>query len=122
MPTITARFAALALPLALWAAAPAWARDGHDHDLARQAVQSGEILPLKAILERVERSNPGQVMEVEIERKNGRWIYELKILRAGGTLSKLKVDARDGSLIDRKAIEPPPAKPSSARSPAGAQP
>lgn len=104
-----------ALPLTLcWAllasaiaTGPALAGDGHehDHDRARQALQAGEILPLKAILARVEKEHPGQVMEVELERKEGRWVYEIKLLRAGGALSKLKVDARDGTLLDRRALD-----------------
>lgn len=79
---------------------------GEDHDRARQALEAGEILPLHAILDRIEREYPGQVIDVELERDRGngteRWIYEVKILRSGGSLVKLKVDARDGSIIRRK--------------------
>lgn len=79
---------------------------GDDHDRARRALEAGEILPLRAILDRVEREYPGQVIDVELERDrvNGaeHWIYEVKILRSGGSLVKLKVDARDGTIIRRK--------------------
>ena len=77
---------------------------GDDHDRARQALEAGEVLPLRTILERVERDYPGQVIDVELEREKGveRWIYEVKILRTGGSLIKLKVDARDGSIIGSK--------------------
>jgi uncharacterized membrane protein YkoI len=103
------RTATLLATLLAAAAGPAWAGDGHDHDhdRARQALQAGEVLPLKAILARVERSHPGQVMEVELERKEGRWIYEIKLLRAGGDLSKLRVDARDGTVLERHAPDDP---------------
>lgn len=83
-------------------------RHGHDHDRARQAVEAGEVLPLRTILERVERAYPGQVIDVELEReseyKDGpeRWAYKIKLLRSGGNLIKLKVDARDGSIIGKK--------------------
>ena len=76
-----------------------WADDGRGYDRARQALEAGEVLPLRAIIERVERSYPGQVLEVELERDGGRWIYEIKTLRSGGALVKLKVDARDGSIL-----------------------
>lgn len=80
---------------------------GDDHDRARRALQAGEVLPLRAILERVERDYPGQVVDVELEREREkgveRWIYELKILRTGGALIKLKVDARDGTVLRHKA-------------------
>jgi uncharacterized membrane protein YkoI len=78
----------------------------HDHDRARQAVTAGEVLPLKVILERVEKEHPGEVMEVELEHEGGRWIYEIKLLRSGGTLVKLKFNARDGTLLGSKAREP----------------
>jgi hypothetical protein len=39
------------------------------HDRARQAVEAGEILPLRTVLERVERDYPGQVLDVELERE-----------------------------------------------------
>lgn len=79
------------------------ASDKNDHDRARQALEAGEILPLRSILERVERDHPGQVMEVELERRQGgRWVYEIKVLRPGGALIKLKLDARDGTLLDSR--------------------
>jgi uncharacterized membrane protein YkoI len=73
-----------------------------DHDRARRALEAGEILPLKTVLEKVDRDSPGQVMEVELERDKGRWVYEIKVLRPGGSLVKLRVDARDGTIIPRR--------------------
>ena len=79
---------------------------GDDHDRARQALEAGEVLPLHTILVRVEREQPGQVIDVELERdhdnKPDRWIYKIKMLRTGGVLVKLKVDARDGTIIGKK--------------------
>jgi hypothetical protein len=69
-------------------------RGGGDHDRARHALEAGEVLPLRTILDRVEREYPGQVLEVELERDGGRWAYEIRTLRSGGSLVKLKVDAR----------------------------
>ncbi|MBI4754416.1 MAG: PepSY domain-containing protein [Betaproteobacteria bacterium] len=91
------------LILAALGAGPSHAGDGqHDHDRARQALEAGEVLPLRTILERVERDYPGQIMEVELEQKGERWIYEIKVLRAGGALVKLKIDGRDGRLLGSK--------------------
>ena len=73
-----------------------------DHQRATQAVESGEILSLRVILERLESSNPGQVLEVELEQKKGAWIYELKILKTGGRLQKLKVNAKTGVVLSDK--------------------
>ena len=91
--------------LALLAYAPARADDVRDHDRARQALLAGEILPLKSILERVEREQPGQVMEVELEQKSAGWIYEVKLLQAEGRLLKLHVDARSGEILRVKQKE-----------------
>jgi uncharacterized membrane protein YkoI len=93
---------ATALLLGLTAAGAGQAGEPHDHDRARQALESGEILPLPAILQRVEREAPGQIMAVELERHDGQWIYEVKVLRTGGSLVKLKLDARDGTVIESR--------------------
>jgi uncharacterized membrane protein YkoI len=80
------------------------ARERDDHERARQAVASGQILPLKAILARVEREAPGEVLEVELEQSDsGAWVYELKVLQAGGVLTKLKLDARTGAVLKSRS-------------------
>jgi uncharacterized membrane protein YkoI len=76
--------------------------DDGDHDRARRALEAGEILPLRTIIERVEYDYPGQIIEVELERDDGLWIYEIELLRATGALLKLKVDAGDGTLLGIK--------------------
>lgn len=73
-----------------------------DHDRARAALRAGEILPLATVLQRVAASHPGDVLEVELERDDGRWIYELKLLQRGGALVKLEIDARTGEVLQRK--------------------
>lgn len=75
------------------------AGDEHDHDRARRAVERGEVMPLQRILDNVERDHPGQVIEVELEQEKGRWIYEIKVLKTGGALVKLEIDARDGVVL-----------------------
>jgi uncharacterized membrane protein YkoI len=79
------------------------ARGGsHDHDRARSALQAGKILPLPTIMARVAQSHPGHVLEVELEREDERWIYELKLLQPGGGLLKLEIDAKSGAVIKQK--------------------
>ena len=48
-----------------------------DQDEARDAVRKGKIMPLTAILEIVTRREPGTVMEVELETKNGKLTYRI---------------------------------------------
>ena len=88
--------------LAMLGTGVSYAADNADHDRARQAVEAGDVLPLRTILERVEREYPGQVMEVELDREKGEWVYEIKLLRKGGVLMKLKIQARDGTILGFK--------------------
>ena len=90
------------MTLALPGSGVSFAADNPDHDLARQAVEAGDVLPLRTILDRVEREYPGQVMEVELDREKGEWVYEVKLLRKGGALMKLKIQARDGTILGFK--------------------
>ncbi len=105
------------LLLAGLAVPSAWAgeRDHRhqDHERARAAVQAGEVMPLPAMLERLQRSHPGRVLELELEREDGRWVYEVKLLQADGQLLKLELDARTADVLkikrkDRRAGEDRP--------------
>ena len=73
-----------------------------DHDKARKALESGQILPLRMILEKIESQYPGQVLEVELENKHQNWIYELKILQPARKLIKLKIDASNAVILKQK--------------------
>lgn len=75
------------------------ADDGDDHELARQALERGQVLPLRAVLEKVEREYQGQVLKVEFEREDGRFIYEIRLLQNDGRMVKLEVDASDGQVL-----------------------
>jgi Peptidase propeptide and YPEB domain len=90
----------LALVLLSAAVLPAWGSDRKDHERARAAVQAGQVLPLNTVLARLQKAYPGQVLEVELEQEEGRWVYEIKLLQGSGQLLKLHVDARDGAVLD----------------------
>jgi uncharacterized membrane protein YkoI len=79
--------------------APLWAQRGRDHERARAAVERGEALPLADILARVRPSLGGELVGVSFERKRGRWIYELKVIRAGGDLVEIYVDAATAAIM-----------------------
>lgn len=81
------------------ALAPARADDAVYQDAARKAFEAGHILPLRTILDQTDRTHPGQVLEAELEREDGIWIYEIKILRSDGAVLKLSINAKDASLI-----------------------
>ncbi|WP_245479024.1 PepSY domain-containing protein [Rubrivivax rivuli] len=91
--------------------------DARDHERARAAVQAGEVMPLPQLLQKLQRSHPGQVLELELEREDGRWVYEVKLLQAQGRLMKLAVDAATGEVLtaarkrERKDERPGESKP-----------
>ena len=89
----------MAAALASWTT-PSDAGDS-DHELARQALQQGRVL-LRTVLDQVERDYQGQVIKVEFEHDDGRFIYEIRLLQSGGRVAKLKIDARDGKVLSFK--------------------
>ncbi|HLU77702.1 MAG TPA: PepSY domain-containing protein [Burkholderiales bacterium] len=89
----------------LLAVSAAQADDARDHDRAREALEAGEVMPLPRILDRVERDYPGRVLEVELERDDGRWLYEIKLLQPDGRVLKLDVDAADARVLKVKGRE-----------------
>lgn len=76
--------------------------DGHrdDHHAARELVRSGEILPLRKVLDLAEGHQPGKVLEAEFEHDHGRPVYEVLILDDDGKVWELELDARDGRLLE----------------------
>ena len=74
----------------------------HDPERARAALEAGEVAPLREILARAERDFPGTLLEVELERGRGRWVYELKLLTSGGAVVELLYDARTTELLGAK--------------------
>ncbi len=88
----------------------ALADDDSDHERAREALESGEVVPLATILDRVESQYHGSVIEVELEDEEDEgeedavsgFIYEINLLTPQGNLLKIKFDARTGELIQVK--------------------
>lgn len=108
-PTLTSVI--MLMMLAMLGTEVSYAADHADHDRARQAVEAGDVLPLRTILDRLEHEYPGQVMEVELDREKGEWVYEVKLLRKGGVLMKLKILASDGTILGSKEKPGKPHKP-----------
>lgn len=69
-----------------------------EHDAIREALQRGEALPLVRILAIAQQAVPGDVIEVELERKRGALVYEIKVLTGTGRVREVKIDARTGTV------------------------
>ena len=86
-------------PFLLLPALSARADDRRDHERARAALAAGEIRPLAELLAEVERRYAGRVIEAELEREDGRWVYEIRILPASGRVFELRLDGATGALL-----------------------
>jgi uncharacterized membrane protein YkoI len=93
LPTL-ALLALLALP------SPARADDEDDHERARAAVLRGEALPLDELLARLPLREGERLIEVEFEREDGRWVYELEFIGADGRVRELEVDALSAAILE----------------------
>lgn len=95
--------AALGLVLAGEPVSPARADDDDDDEdnrrmAARLARESGEIMGLAELMARVERRYVGRIVKVELDREDGRWVYEFRLLPPDGRMFKVELFAADGTL------------------------
>jgi uncharacterized membrane protein YkoI len=70
-----------------------------DHDMARAALERGEILPLDTILARIHDKLRGDVAAVELRRERGVWIYAIKFIAPENRLIEASVDARTAQIV-----------------------
>jgi uncharacterized membrane protein YkoI len=96
------RPASLLLALAALALGPAVAQPDDGHDRALRALRAGEIAPLPDILATVAERVPGTVIEIELERRNGRYVYEVEVLTPQGMLVETHIDAQDKTVLDSR--------------------
>lgn len=72
-------------------------------DEALRLRRSGELLPFEQVLAiAVGRYPSASVLEVELEEDDGRYLYELELLTAGG-VRELEIDARNGAVLQDEA-------------------
>lgn len=71
-----------------------------DHGRARQLREAGEILPLQQILTRLAPEE--RVLEVELEREHGGYVYELEVLDREGRVWEYLFDAASGELLNKQ--------------------
>jgi uncharacterized membrane protein YkoI len=86
--------AALAVPLLAHAD-----DDDDDHDLARTLVERGEIKPLSEVLARAVSLHPGDVVSVDLDEDDGRWIYEIEMVRRDGRKVEIEIDAATLAIV-----------------------
>ncbi|WP_430254578.1 PepSY domain-containing protein [Neorhizobium sp. DAR64872/K0K18] len=71
----------------------------NDSDRARDAVRSGQIMPLKTMLRKIDATRYGRIIDIRLSRSQSRDVYQLKLRDNNGAIRTLRVDARSGSLL-----------------------
>jgi uncharacterized membrane protein YkoI len=74
-------------------------RGNRGQDIAREALQRGEVLPMARILTLVAQYLPGDVIGVELDTQRDMLRYEIRVLTAAGEVRELRLDARTGAFI-----------------------
>jgi uncharacterized membrane protein YkoI len=77
----------------------AWAGD---HERARALLEQGKILSLSEIMKQANSRVPGKILEVELEEKGGKVVYEIEFLSEHNVVMEMLIDARTGRLISVK--------------------
>lgn len=84
--------------LCIASALPIFAHADDDKRI-RQLQQSGEILSLEQIFDRARKIKPGRIVDVDLDKNDGRYIYELEVLQSNGKVWEMEFDARTGKLL-----------------------
>lgn len=88
--------------LALTASAlltPGFAQAGEGHEKAKQLKDAGEILPLETVIKTATEKKPGRVIEAELKKSRGGYVYEIELVDKSGVVWELKYNAKTGELI-----------------------
>ena len=75
------------------------ASDTPDHDDALNARARGEILPLETILQMLTQRKGDRLVDVVLQRPDGRWVYQVTWLTKTGRYRIFSVDAKDGQVL-----------------------
>ena len=80
--------------------------DDRDQERALAALRAGEVLPLRTMLDEVERLFSGDILEVELDddKDDGRriWTYKIKLISPDGNVIKLRFDAKTKQILKIK--------------------
>ncbi|MEK1886886.1 MAG: PepSY domain-containing protein [Phyllobacterium sp.] len=106
MKTRLKRFSVLAL-VGLLMAMPITAgaddnEEDEDHDLARDLHDQGDIRSLTDILAVVHAEIPGDVVAIDLVRREDQWVYRLQVVTPDGRRRIVHVDAHAGSVMRGK--------------------
>lgn len=96
-------FAYCLMVLCLGVGAFAHAGPPLSYDQIRAAREKGEIRSLRWVMHQIQPHYPGRLLDAELNRKNGRYIYRIKLLQPGGYVSRLLVDAYTAEILKARS-------------------
>ncbi len=68
----------------------------------RELVKLGKLMSLDSIMLLYPEKQYGKLLDLEAEREDRTVVYELEFLRADGKVIELKIDARNGFLLEQE--------------------
>jgi len=74
--------------------------DAQEHEEARQALEQGLVRPLEEVIAEARKHVEGDLIEIELERENGRYIYELEFIQPSGQIIELQIDAKTMAIVE----------------------
>jgi uncharacterized membrane protein YkoI len=95
-------FLFLALVVGTTSMVPARADRDLDSDTVRQWVEEGRILSLDELLERHSERLGGRLLDLEVEREDGRIVYELEMMDDDGRVREIYLDAGSGEWLSEE--------------------
>jgi uncharacterized membrane protein YkoI len=99
MPKLIKTLPSIALSILVMMFAVQSAHSEESPATARKLSASGQILSLEKITKAAKAIKPGDILETELERKHGLYVYEVEILDNKGLVWELKLNAKTGKLI-----------------------
>lgn len=77
-----------------------------DQNAAREAVKKGDIRPLAEAIAKVEQDFQSRVLDAELEREDGVYVYEIKAISKEGWRRKLHLNAQTLEILKEKSKPP----------------
>ncbi|MEQ8289052.1 MAG: PepSY domain-containing protein [Gammaproteobacteria bacterium] len=71
-------------------------------DEIKQLKDSGNIMPLESILQLVQKNYEGRIIEVELDKEDKTYVYEIELVDDNNIVWELEVDAATGKVLKRE--------------------
>jgi uncharacterized membrane protein YkoI len=90
----------VASPIIVAGDTPTDAEEALQQEEARLAVKAGLVRPLEEVLTEARKTINGDIVEIEFEKDDGRFIYEIEYVSRDGQLMEMKIDAKSLAVLE----------------------